>query len=63
MPLPIPPPPCSSSVSYTHLFENTVIVMTSNAGSNTKVGSVGFNRTADEQGKDRAMKALSLIHI
>ena len=39
-------------------FENTVIVMTSNAGSNTKVGSVGFNRTADEQGKDRAMKAL-----
>ncbi len=39
-------------------FENTVIVMTSNAGSNTKVGSVGFNRTADEQGKDRATKAL-----
>ena len=39
-------------------FENTGIVMTSNAGSNTKVGSVGFNRTADEQGKDRAMKAL-----
>ena len=39
-------------------FENTVVVMTSNAGSNTKVGSVGFNRTADEQGKDRAMKAL-----
>ena len=39
-------------------FENTVIVMTSNAGSNTKVGSVGFNRTADEQGKDRAVKAL-----
>ena len=32
-------------------FENTVIVMTSNAGSNTKVGSVGFNRTADEQGR------------
>ncbi len=25
-------------------FENTVIVMTSNAGSNSKVGSVGFNR-------------------
>ena len=39
-------------------FENTVIVMTSNAGSNSKVGSVGFNRTADEQGKERAMKAL-----
>ena len=39
-------------------FENTVIVMTSNAGSNSKVGSVGFNRTADEQGKERVMKAL-----
>ena len=39
-------------------FENTVIVMASNAGSNSKVGSVGFNRTADEQGKERAMKAL-----
>ena len=39
-------------------FENTVTVMTSNAGSNSKVGSVGFNRTADEQGKERAMKAL-----
>ena len=40
-------------------FENTVIVMTTNAGSNTKVGSVGFGRTANEQGKDRAMKALN----
>ena len=39
-------------------FENTVIVMTSNAGSNSKVGSVGFDRTAEEQGKERAMKAL-----
>ena len=39
-------------------FENTVIVMTSNAGSNTKVGSVGFGRTANEQSKERAMKAL-----
>ncbi|MDM8238959.1 ATP-dependent Clp protease ATP-binding subunit [Pseudoflavonifractor phocaeensis] len=39
-------------------FENTVIVMTSNAGSNSKVGSVGFDRTAEEQGKDQAMKAL-----
>ena len=37
-------------------FENTVIVMTSNAGSNSKVGSVGFDRTAEEQGKERAMK-------
>ncbi len=39
-------------------FENTVVVMTSNAGSNTKVGSVGFGRTANEQGRERAMKAL-----
>ena len=39
-------------------FENTVIVMTSNAGSSSKVGSVGFDRTAEEQGKERAMKAL-----
>ena len=39
-------------------FENTVIVMTSNAGSNNKTGSVGFGRTANEQSKDRAMKAL-----
>ncbi len=39
-------------------FENTVIVMTSNAGSTTKSGSVGFARTANEQGRERAMKAL-----
>ena len=39
-------------------FENTVIAMTSNAGSNTKSGSVGFARTANEQGRERAMKAL-----
>ena len=39
-------------------FENTIIVMTSNAGSDKGVGSVGFGRTADEQGRERAMKAL-----
>jgi ATP-dependent Clp protease ATP-binding subunit ClpC len=39
-------------------FENTVIVMTSNAGSDNKSGSVGFNRTANEQGRERTMKAL-----
>ena len=39
-------------------FENTIIVMTSNAGSASKNGSVGFGRTADEQDKDRALKAL-----
>ena len=39
-------------------FENTVIVMTSNAGSDKKEGTVGFNKTAGEMDKDRAMKAL-----
>ena len=39
-------------------FENTVIVMTSNAGSDRKEGTVGFNKTAGELDKDRAMKAL-----
>ena len=40
-------------------FENTVIVMTSNAGSDTKsAGAVGFGGSADQQGKERAMKAL-----
>ena len=40
-------------------FENTIIVMTSNAGSDTKsAGAVGFGGSADDQGKERAMKAL-----
>jgi len=39
-------------------FENTVIVMTSNAGSDRKSGALGFGRSANEQGKERAMKAL-----
>ena len=39
-------------------FENTIIVMTSNAGSDRKEGTVGFNKTVNEQGKERAMKAL-----
>ena len=39
-------------------FENTIIVMTSNAGSATKEGTVGFGRTQQEQDADRAMKAL-----
>ena len=39
-------------------FENTIIVMTSNAGSATKEGTVGFDRTQREQDSDRAMKAL-----
>ena len=40
-------------------FENTVIVMTSNAGSDNKAsGAVGFGGSADDQGKERIMKAL-----
>jgi len=39
-------------------FENTIIVMTSNAGSDRKEGTVGFNKTTSEMDKDRAMKAL-----
>ena len=39
-------------------FENTVIVMTSNAGSERKEGTVGFGHTMNEQNRDRAMKAL-----
>ena len=39
-------------------FENTVIVMTSNAGSGKATGSVGFGRSADDQGRERTMKAL-----
>ena len=39
-------------------FENTVIVMTSNAGSDKAVGAVGFGKSAGDQGKERVMKAL-----
>ena len=40
-------------------FENTVIVMTSNAGSDNKsAGAVGFGGSADDQEKERTMKAL-----
>ena len=38
-------------------FENTIIIMTSNAGSEGTTASVGFGRTAD-QVKDKTMKAL-----
>ena len=40
-------------------FENTIIIMTSNAGSSQKGGSVGFGRSLTEQSKEKAMKALS----
>ena len=39
-------------------FENTVIVMTSNAGSESNSGPLGFGKTVNEQSKDKAMKAL-----
>ena len=39
-------------------FENTIIVMTSNAGSEGRVGGLGFGRTEQEQVKDKTMKAL-----
>ena len=39
-------------------FENTVIIMTTNAGSDRKGGSLGFGQSLNEMGKDRALKAL-----
>ena len=40
-------------------FENTIIVMTSNAGSSTKEGTVGFGRSVSEQDREKALKALN----
>ena len=40
-------------------FENTVIVMTSNAGSNNREALVGFNRTSADISREKAMRALS----
>ena len=40
-------------------FENTVIVMTTNAGSNTKGGAMGFGGTVNDMGRERALKALN----
>lgn len=39
-------------------FENTIICMTSNAGSTDKSMGVGFNRTENEISRDKAMKGL-----
>lgn len=39
-------------------FENTVIVMTSNAGSSRSEGALGFGKTQDDLNKEKAMKAL-----
>ena len=40
-------------------FENTVIVMTTNAGSNSKSGALGFGGTVNDMGRERALKALN----
>ena len=40
-------------------FENTVIIMTTNAGSNNKSGSVGFGGSLSDMSRERAMKALN----
>ena len=42
-------------------FENAIIIMTSNAGSDRSGGSVGFGKTVSEQGEARAVKALEEI--
>ncbi len=39
-------------------FENAVIIMTSNAGSETKENLMGFGKDANTAGKDKAMKSL-----
>ncbi|MFV0414728.1 MAG: ATP-dependent Clp protease ATP-binding subunit, partial [Oscillospiraceae bacterium] len=39
-------------------FENTVICMTSNAGSSDKVGETGFNKTPEEMSTGKSLKAL-----
>ena len=39
-------------------FENTIIIMTSNAGSEGRVSGLGFGRTQQEQVKDKTMNAL-----
>lgn len=39
-------------------FENTVICMTSNAGSADKIANLGFNKTVNEMGQEKSMRAL-----
>ena len=40
-------------------FENTVIIMTTNAGSGNKTGSVGFGGSLSDMSREKAMKALN----
>ncbi len=39
-------------------FENTIIIMTSNAGSDGRVGGLGFGRTENDMAREKTMKAL-----
>ena len=39
-------------------FENTIIVMTSNAGSEGRVGGMGFGKSENDMAKEKTMKAL-----
>ena len=40
-------------------FENTIIIMTTNAGSGNKTGSVGFGGSLSDMSRERALKALN----
>ena len=40
-------------------FENTIVIMTTNAGSNSKAGSVGFGGSLSDMSRERSMKALN----
>ena len=40
-------------------FENTILIMTSNAGSQLKEGSLGFTKSGVQMARDKAEKALS----
>ena len=40
-------------------FENTVIIMTTNAGSNTRTGTLGFGLSVNDQSRERAQRALN----
>ncbi len=39
-------------------FENTIIIMTSNAGSEQSTGALGFGRSVGQQGREKALKSL-----
>ncbi len=48
----------SDAQGRTVSFENTVIIMTSNAGSEQRESALGFNRDSSEFSRDKSMKAL-----